>query len=85
MVRFERTDNAYDIWLDEKNPHVLVRVGLQFLELDGLYYIWFQPLVIAVDGGLCRDAFAYEVVPQTDILWRQVTEVADKTKLPEAR
>ena len=35
----------------------------------------------AVYEGVCHNALAYEIVPQTDILWCQVTEVGDYYKI----
>ena len=55
--------------------------GFQFLELDNLDDIWLQHFMTAVYEGVCHNALAYEIVPQTDILWCQVTEVGDYYKI----
>ena len=77
-------EELYALRFAARDPHALIGVGLQLLELDGLYYIRLQPLVVAVNRRLGRHALANEVIPQTDVLRGQVAEEADKPELAQA-
>ena len=76
-------EKLYPLRLAPGNPHAVVGIGLQLLELDCLYDVGLQPLVVAVDLRLGRHALANEVIPQADVLRCQVAEEADKPELAQ--
>ena len=76
-------EKLYPLRLAPGNPHAVVGVGLQLLELDCLYDVGLQPLVVAVNRRLGRHALANEVIPQADVLRGEVAEEADKPELAQ--